>query len=53
VSVHSGHLNECGPAPGGHQFIGQAANLTLECQTHAVEIVTFPLSCQETVMAYW
>jgi len=23
--VHSGHLNECGPIPGGCQLIGQAA----------------------------
>ena len=28
--VHSSHLNECGPAPGGRQLIGQAANLTFE-----------------------
>jgi len=28
--VHSGHSNECWPATGGRQLVGQAANLTFE-----------------------
>jgi len=29
VRVHSGHLNECGSAPGGHHLVGQAAECRL------------------------
>jgi len=44
--VHPGRLNECGQATGGHQIIGQAANLTFESAWKLLQAEHSPIAQQ-------